>query len=204
MTCIFSQTVQKTIVKSPAAARNSAVQQNMATKTPLATNNIITSQSVRSRTDSAKATLADVSFLVSTLNSSAQDPGTNKAADTHWSCTLFDQNNREVASFQDNSNTDEYGSGSTTPLLKMQTESAVTFGDFQNGGRLHISIVPSGDDTWEISEFDLNLGFSFPNFTSKLKWSGIRLTQDNKDVDVFFSQQNNGALKYDLKANRRS
>jgi hypothetical protein len=154
--------------------------------------------------DSEKATLVDASFSVTTARSYNEDPGTNKAADTHWSCVLFDQNGRQIASFHDDSNSDEYVSGSQTPVLKMQVDNTAAFGDFSKGGRLHISITPNGNDTWEISEFDLTLDFSGPGFTQKLKWNGIRLTQDNKDIDLFFNQQNNAAPQYDIKANKKT
>lgn len=200
MTQCLSQTVTKTAqtktaVKSNAAIINPAVQQNSAIKTSSTSNAIV---------DSVKASLLQASFVVHTASNYAQDPGTNKAADTHWLCVLFDQNNREVASFQDNSNSDEYASGSQTPTLKMQTVNAATFADFQNGGHLHISIAPSGNDTWEISEFDLTLDFSSPKFSKSFNWSGIRLTQDSREIDVNFNQQNNSTLKYDLKANKKS
>lgn len=197
----LSQTVQKTTVKSPVAVKNAAVQQSSAVKTS-ATSTAVINHNSNVKVDSAKASLVSASFEIGIAASNVQGPGTNKALDTHWSCTLFDQNNREVARFQDNSNSDEYVSGSETPLLNMQLESAVTFGDLLKAGRFHISITPGGNDTWEISEFDLNLAFSSPGFNSKLIWNSIRLTQNNKDIDLFFSQQNNGVLKYDLKANK--
>ena len=86
----------------------------------------------------------------------------------------------------------------------MQTDIHISFGDFSKGGRLHISITPGGNDTWEIGEFDLILEFTSPNFTNKLKWNNVRLTQDNKDTDLPFNQQDSPGFKYDLKANKKS
>jgi hypothetical protein len=86
----------------------------------------------------------------------------------------------------------------------MHTDNLATFSDFSKGGRLHISITPNGNDSWEISEFDFILDFSEPKFTNQLKWNGIRLTQDNKDIDLYFTPSNNGTLKYDIKANKKA
>jgi uncharacterized membrane protein len=176
--------VQRTITKTSVIPRKmqSSIPQNTSTKI-----------------DSAKATLLDATFVVVTAKNSSLDPETNKAANTHWSCTLFDQNNRQVASFNDDSN-DEYVSGYQTPVLKMQVDNATLLGDFSKGGRLHISITPKGNDTWEISDFNLTIDFHNPLFTQKLTWNGIKLSQDKKDVDLFFN--NNSGLKYDLKANK--
>jgi hypothetical protein len=206
----FSQTIAqkkqtesiKTSSKTATVATNPVVQQNTATKTVMATNNLL-SASNNTKINSSKAALSDASFTVTTAGSHNEDPGTNKAADTHWSCVLFDENGRQIASFTDNSNTDEYVSGSQTPVLKMHVDNPALYADFSKGGRLHISITPSGNDTWEISEFDLSLDFSGPKFTDHLQWNGIRLTQDNKDIDLNFNQQNNSTLQYDLKANKK-
>ena len=204
----FAQTTpateqKRSTMKTNSAVINPAVQQSSAVKTS-GNNTTPINQSSNTRVDSAKASLLNVSFSVRTAPSYILDSATNKAGDTHWSCILYDQNNYEVASFYDNSNSDEYISGSVTPFLKMQPERSTSFGDFSKGGRLHISITPGGNDTWEIGEFDLILEFTSPNFTNKLKWNNVRLTQDNKDTDLPFNQQGSQGFKYDVKANKKS
>jgi uncharacterized membrane protein len=190
----FSQVLQRKQTTTPVVQRTitktSVIPRKMQSSIP---------QNTSTKIDSAKATLYDASFVVVTAKNSSLDPETNKAANTHWSCTLFDQNNRQVASFNDDSN-DEYVSGYQTPVLKMQVDNATLLGDFSKGGRLHISITPKGNDTWEISDFNLTIDFHNPLFTQKLTWNGIKLSQDKKDVDLFFN--NNSGLKYDLKANK--
>lgn len=207
LNCFSQITVQKKQAEQVKAGStvptNPTVQQNTAIKTVTATNNILSSPSNK-KTDSSKANFTEASFSITTARSYNEDPGTNKAADTHWSCVLFDQNGRQIASFNDDSNNDEYVSGSQTPVLKMHVDNNAAFEDFSKGGRLHISITPNGNDTWEISEFDLNLDFTGPTFTSKLKWNAIRLTQDSKDIDLHFNQQSNSTPQYDLKANKKS
>jgi len=211
LNCFSQITAQKkqaeqvrTTSKTTPALANPMGQQNTAAKTATTTNNNVLTAPINKKPDSAKAVLSNASFVVTTARSYNVDPGANKAADTHWSCILFDQTNRQIASFQDNSNADEYISGSQTPVLEMHIDNSALFGDLSKGGRIHISITPSGNDTWEISEFDLSLDFSVPKFTCQLKWNGIRLTQDIKDIDLFFTQQNNGTLKYDIKANKKA
>jgi len=197
----FSQTgAQK---KTTTSGANPVLLRTTSTKAPVTTEKILTTSSTSSKVkiDSTKANLQDLSFSVTTARSYIQDPGTNKA-DTHWSCVLFDENGRQVASFLDNSNTDEYVSGSETPLLKMHSDNAAVFGDFSKGGRLHLSITPNGNDTWEISSLKLSFDFANPKFTQQLSWGGIKLTQDNKDIDLLFNQVNNAVPKYDIKANK--
>lgn len=183
---------------------NPTGQQNTAAKTATTTNNNVLTAPINKKADSASAILSHASFVVTTARSYNEEPGTNKAADTHWSCTLFDANGRQVASFSDDSNTDEYIAGSQTPALGMHADNTAAFGDFSKGGRLHISIAPSGNDTWVISVFDLSLGFSTPNFTNHVSWSGIRLTQDSREIDLYFNQQSSATPKYDVKANKKS
>lgn len=198
MSHCFSQITTQKKQTSP------TVQQTTLTKKPLATDKVLTtsSTSTKVKPDSTKANLQDLSFSVTTARSYTQDPGTNKAADTHWSCSLFDENGRQVATFLDNSNSDEYTSGSETPTLKMNMVNAAVFGDFSKGVRIHISITPNGNDTWGISLLKLTFDFMNPKFTQQLSWGGIRLTQDNKDIDLLFNQVNNAVPKYDIKANK--
>ena len=197
----FSQVLQKKQTTAPVVERNTITKSSVLTgKTQGSVN-----QNPNTKTDNSKATLLNASFFVVTASNSSSDPATNKAANTHWSCTLFDQNNRQVASFYDDSNNDAYPSGSQTPVLKMQVANATVLGDFSKGGRFHISITPNENDTWEISDFNLTIDFHDPIFTQKLMWNGIKLSEDKKDVDLFFNNNaGNSDLKYDLKANKRS
>lgn len=110
----------------------------------------------------------------------------NKDADTHWSCGIFDQNGRPVASFHDDSNTDEYAEGSTTGPLKMHIDNAAIFGDFANGGHLHINIAPNGNDAWRMAYFTVAFDFLNPKFSQQLTWFGIDLGQDKRDIDLSF------------------
>jgi hypothetical protein len=84
---------------------STGVQQNTATKTVTTANNVFTKPN-GAKIDSAKASMTEASFSVTTARSYNEDPATNKAADTHWSCILYDQNGRQIASFQDNTNTE--------------------------------------------------------------------------------------------------
>src|SRR5580704_16063960 len=102
----------------------------------------------------SKASLLDAFVTVSTGTSTQTFPvtsGDNKDPDTHWSCGIFDQNGRPISSFHDDSNTDEYVEGSITGPLQMHIDNAAVFGDFSNGGHLHINIAPNGNDTWGIT-----------------------------------------------------
>jgi hypothetical protein len=110
----------------------------------------------------------------------------NKDHDTHWSFGLFDQNDHPIASFHDDSNTDEYPADFTTPALKMHLDNATTFGAFANGGRIHINIAPNGNDTWKINQFRLTLDFLNPNVTKEVTWGNFALSQDVKDMDLYF------------------
>ncbi len=110
----------------------------------------------------------------------------NKDPDTHWSCGIFDQSDRPITSFHDDSNSDEYPSGYTTPALKMHIDNAANFGDFSNGGRLHINIAPNGHDTWNISQFVIVLDFQNPRIAQRINWNNISLSQDKRDIDLPF------------------
>ena len=190
------QTKPKTETISP------VIHSNVITKESAVKSNASNSQSIE-KIDSASGILSNASFTVSTANSYRESPGTNKAADTHWSCALFDQNGTQVTSFQDQSNADEYRSGSVTPSLAMHVDKAISFGNFSKGGRLHIEISPKGNDSWVISEFDMKLDFTNPRFSRKLVWTGIELSQDKNSIDVYFNSGQNGTLKYDLKQNKK-
>ncbi len=139
--------------------------------------------------DLSKASLLDAFVTVATGMSSQTFPvtsGDNKDADTHWSCGTFDQNGRPVTSFHDDSNSDEYAQGSITGPLQMHIDNAAAFGDFSNGGHLHINIAPNGNDTWGITQFTLALDFLNPNSAQKITWQGFTLSQDKRDIDLYF------------------
>jgi hypothetical protein len=112
--------------------------------------------------------------------------GYNKDPDTHWSCGIFDQNGRPVTSFHDDSDNDEYPEGSVTGPLQMHIDNSAVLGDFATNGHIHINIAPNGNDTWQISSFTLALDFQNPSLSQKLAWSMITLSQDKRDIDLYF------------------
>jgi hypothetical protein len=147
-------------------------------------------QNITIKVDSAKASLFDAFITVETGISASTFPissGSNKDADTHWSCGIFDQNERPISSFHDDSNSDEYTEASITGPLKMHIDNAAIFGDFSNGGHLHINIAPNGNDTWDIDNFKLTIDFLNPKITKTIEWKrGISLSQDKRDIDLYF------------------
>jgi hypothetical protein len=138
----------------------------------------------------SKATLLDAFVTVSTGFSAQTFPvtsGENKDPDTHWSCGIFDQNGRPITSFHDDSNNDEYAQGSITGPLQMHIDNSAVFGDFANGGRIHINIAPNGNDTWGITNFVLAIDFQNPSISQRIAWSsGFEMTQDKRDIDLYF------------------
>jgi len=112
--------------------------------------------------------------------------GYNKDPDTHWSCGTFDQNGRPVSSFHDDSDNDEYPEGSVNGPLQMHIDNSAVLGDFATNGHIHINIAPNGNDTWQISSFTLALDFQNPSLSQKLSWSNITLSQDKRDIDLYF------------------
>lgn len=135
----------------------------------------------------AKATLNDAFISVSTgggkiIGTTIND---NKDRNTHWSCGLFDQNETDVTSFHDNSDYDEYANGSNR-VLKMHIDKPALFSDFEKTGRIHINIAPVGNDTWIISDFSLTLDFLEPKNSQTITWHKITLTQDSRNVDLYF------------------
>ena len=111
---------------------------------------------------------------------SMQKAKDNKDRDTHWSCGVFDQNEKQVTDFHDNSDNDEYIAGSTTGPLKMNMDNSVLFSQFGNGGHVHINIAPNGNDTWEIAKFTLTLDFVNPKLSQTISWPAITLSQDHR------------------------
>ncbi len=173
------------------AAVNPVIRQKTTTKAstlPVKTLQSNTSQNMTIKVDSAKATLNNVYFSLETglhvgklfANSYNKDP------DTHWSCGLFDQNENPITSFHDDNDNDEYAEMSTTGPLKMHMDNTATFGDFIDEGHIHINVAPKGNDTWGIGEYTLTLDFVNPKCEKKLTWYNITLSQDKRDVDLYF------------------
>lgn len=136
-----------------------------------------------------QAKLLDAFVTVSTGQSAVAVITTanyNKDPDTHWSCGTFDVNGRPVSSFHDDSNTDEYPEGSVNGPLQMHIDNPAVLGDFATNGHLHINIAPNGNDTWQISAFTLALDFQNPSLSQKISWSNITLSQDKRDIDLYF------------------
>jgi hypothetical protein len=147
--------------------------------------------------DNASAALSDEYF---SLNNE-----TVKAANMHYSCILFDKNNRQIASFNDKGSQDEYSAGSEIAALKMQNGNAATFGDFSKGGRLHITIESKGNESWKISVLKLTLEFLNPSLTQNLSWKEIDLSTGKKEVDLFFNEATQDPIgKYDVRTNKKS
>ncbi len=111
----------------------------------------------------------------------------DKDHDTHYSFGLFDQNDKPICSFHDDSNTDQYPDYFVTPMLKMHMDNPATLASFANGGRIHINIAPNGNDTWVIGEFSIWLDFLNPKFTAQVNWVAFSLTQDKRDIDLYFT-----------------
>ena len=137
------------------------------------------------------ASLFDIFILVKTGTEPGIGPlistGDNKDHDTHWSCGVFDQNEKQIGSFHDDSDNDDYPMGSTTGPLKMHLDNSATLSNFVRGGHLHINIAPVGNDTWGISEFTLTFDFVTPDGTEKVTWPAFSLSQDHRDVDFYFT-----------------
>ena len=134
------------------------------------------------------ASLFDIFITVETgsyVGSGLSLDGDNKDRDTHWSCGVFDQNEKQVTDFHDNSDNDEYIAGSTTGPLKMNMDNSVLFSQFGNGGHVHINIAPNGNDTWEIAKFTLTLDFVNPKLSQTISWPAITLSQDHRDADLY-------------------
>jgi hypothetical protein len=139
--------------------------------------------------NNAKATLLDAFVTVSTGISAATFPistGANKDHDTHWSCGIFDQNGRPITSFHDDSDNDDYPEGSITGPLQMHIDNSAVFGDFANGGKIHINIAPNGNDTWGITKFVLAIDFQNPSLSQRITWPAFDLSQDKRDIDLYF------------------
>ena len=140
--------------------------------------------------DYKNATLVDALITVTTgKNYSVNDVGfvsdDNKDGDTHWSCGTFDQANTDITSFHDNSDHDVYNRGSVKNL-QMTVDKVAKMSDFSNIGRYHINIAPNGNDTWNISEVTITMDFDNPKSQQKLTWKNLHLTQDRRDVDMYF------------------
>ncbi len=171
-----SETQPKTTIVSHAIEQKTTTK---ASTVPVKTVQSNNTQNMNIKVDSSKANLLDGFFkILIGLD--------NKDGDTHWSCGLFDQNNRPILSFHDDNNTDEYKEDSWTQALKMSMDNAATFGDFANGGHIHINITPNGHDTWKIGLFDLTLDFLNPKFTKTFHLYPGTLSQEVRDVDLYF------------------
>ncbi len=176
---------------------NAVLQQKISATQLVIQKNSSTGKTSTSRTmDSAIATLSHQYF--SLLNT------TRKPADVHWSCVLYDQNNRQVASFTDNNN-DDYSAGSQSAIINLQTDNSADYGAFVNGGKIHISISSNGNTNWVINTFNLSLDFVNPSFTTKYDWSNIDLSSSKKQADLFLAgHRQSPTTGYDVKANKRS
>jgi hypothetical protein len=136
-----------------------------------------------------KAQLLDAFVTVTTGQAAVtliNHSGYNKDPDTHWSCGTFDQNGRPISSFHDDSNNDEYPEGSVNGPLQMHIDNPAVLGDLATNGHIHINIAPNGNDTWQIATFVLALDFQNPSLSQKLTWSMITLSQDKRDVDLYY------------------
>jgi hypothetical protein len=135
------------------------------------------------------AKLLDAFVTVSTGQSAPTVISTsnyNKDPDTHWSCGTFDQNGRPITSFHDDSNNDEYAEGTIAGPLQMHIDNPAVLGDFATNGHIHINIAPNGNDTWQIAGFTLALDFQNPSLSQKLSWPTFILSQDKRDIDLYF------------------
>jgi hypothetical protein len=171
------------------------IQKNIPTKESAIKNG--SSGSNKVNPDNASAALSDEYF---SLNNE-----TVKAANMHYSCILFDKNNRQIASFNDKGSQDEYSAGSEIAALKMQNGNTATSGDFSNGGRLHITIESKGNESWKISVLKLTLEFLNPSLTQNLSWKEIDLSTGKKEVDLFFNEATQDPIiRYNVTTNKKS
>ena len=169
----------------PASALNTRPKEEAVVKNP----NLASVKPVPPPPNNLKAQLLDAFVTVSTGQSAVAVITTanyNKDPDTHWSCGTFDVNGRPISSFHDDSNNDEYPEGSVNGPLQMHIDNPAVLGDFATNGKIHINIAPNGNDTWQISSFTLALDFQNPSLSQKISWSNITLSQDKRDIDLYF------------------
>ena len=207
--------VEKTVVANPNLVRASAVTPKPQTETTVTQNpNLVRGAIVNAKPKSdiseaknpnlvpakpatatppapnlLNAKLLDAFVTVSTGQSAPTVISTsnyNKDKDTHWSCGIFDQNGRPITSFHDDSDNDEYAEGTMAGPLQMHIDNAAVLGDFATNGHIHINIAPNGNDTWQIGAFTLALDFQNPSLSQKLSWPGFILSQDKRDIDLYF------------------
>lgn len=186
---IKTSPVNHTLVENTVAPKNTND-----LKSPVKKENIASVGPSNMQPGKAMASLFDIFMTIQTGTGSGDGvlitSGDNKDHDTHWSCGVFDfdqnGNEKQVTDFHDNSDNDEYAWGSITGPLKMNMDNSVLFSQFSNGGHVHINIAPNGNDTWGITRFTLTLDFVNPKLSQAITWENISLSQDHRDVDLYF------------------
>jgi len=193
---VDTTSVQKNVIKtSPinhTPLENTAVPKNsVETKLTAKNENIASVGSSNMQFGNGLASLFDIFITIETgINGGGllmTSSGDNKDPDTHWSCGVFDQNEKQIGSFHDDSDNDEYPMDATTGPLKMHLDNSAILNNFVNGGHLHINIAPNGNDTWGISKFTLTFDFLNPKCSQVVSWTYINLSQDHRDADLYFT-----------------
>ncbi len=189
----FSQVKQRTTNLQQNKIIASPVTQPKAKAVSPVTNNKVMLDAHKDMTiqvDRTNATLLDVFAYVYT--GFDDDLGCGKDGDTHWSFGLFDENDKPIASFHDDSDNDIY-EPTTGRTVKMHIDDQAKFSDFTstNSGRIHVNIAPNGHDTWDFEKLALTFDFINPNFTLKISLAPGVLSQDHRDADLYFYYDGN-------------
>ena len=108
-----------------------------------------------------------------------------KDHDTHYTYTLYNSAGNVAASYTNNGNSSEYVAHGTFNN-QLNVVSSAQRSDFMNGGRLHLHIEPNGNDTWDIQNFTVTLSFANSQGIPAMTWSGVVVSQNNKDYDFSF------------------
>lgn len=121
---------------------------------------------------------------------SIQTGDDDKDHDTHYTVSVYNKQNKLLASYSDNSD-DKYDDR-TTKEKQLKIANGITSDDISiaNGGKVHIEIRPNGHDTWKVSSLKLVLNFE-NNIQKLITVSGLQLSQDSKSNDTFFNAQFN-------------
>lgn len=192
----FSQAIQRTTnLKQNKTITTPVKQPKAETVSPVTSNKVLldTHKNMTIPVDKTNATLLDVFAYVYT--GFDDDLGCGKDGDTHWSFGLFDENDKPIASFHDDSDNDIYDP-LTGRTVKMHIDNQAKFSDFTNtnSGRIHVNIAPNGHDTWDFEKLTLTFDFINPNFTLKISLAPGVLSQDHRDVDLYFYYDGNNFI----------
>jgi hypothetical protein len=149
---------------------------------------IIGSQSATDQFTSRLCVPADKPITLNSVLLTVATGNDGKDHDTHFTWTLLDNHNNQVAMYSNNQNNTEIPANSTN-TWQLTMNGTPPFTQFQNagGGHLHLHIDPNGNDTWWMNKITLNLTWSAATPVGPIIWSGSRsIAQDHKDFDLYF------------------